>query len=243
MKKLLLSLLTAVLLAGVSPAQNTSQANGGPESEGMGLRLAAGTIIRAELSKSVDAKKAKVGDEIIAKTMDDFLSDKNLELAPRGSRVLAHVTAASPHQGESPSRLGIAFDKIVLKNGTEVPLKASIQAIGWPETNTAAVIEPGGGAGNSGAGAASPMASAGSVRNGGNQPVPGGNSPGNMNTTGASNPEPPGGNRQLTPTSEGVVGMSGVSLSTGAAQDSVLSSFKHNVKLDSGTQMILRVDR
>jgi hypothetical protein len=35
--------------------------------------------------------------------------------------------------------------------------------------------------------------------------------------------------------------MSGVSLSTGATQDSVLTSQKHNVKLDSGTQMILRV--
>jgi hypothetical protein len=35
--------------------------------------------------------------------------------------------------------------------------------------------------------------------------------------------------------------MPGVSLSTGAAEDSLLSSQKHNVKLDSGTQMILRV--
>ena len=48
-------------------------------------------------------------------------------------------------------------------------------------------------------------------------------------------------NGQLTPKAEGVVGMSGVSLSTGSAQDSLLSSQKHNVKLDSGTQMILRV--
>ena len=173
--------------------------------------------------------------------MDDFRSDKNEELAPRGSRVLAHVTEVSPHQGESPSRLGIAFDKIVLKNGTEVPLKASIQAIGWPETNVGAVDEPGGGGGNSGAGATSPMPSAAGVRNGGNPSVPGGSSPGNLNTTGAS--EPAGGNGQLTPSSQGVVGMSGVSLSTGAAQDSLLSSPKHNVKLDSGTQLILRVDR
>jgi hypothetical protein len=243
MKKLLVSLLTAVFLAGVSLAQNRPQANGGSESGGTGLRLEAGTIIRAELQKSVDAKKAKVGDEVIAKTMDNFLSDKNQELAPRGSRVLAHVTEVSPHQGESPSRLGIAFDKIVLKNGTEVALKASIQAIGWPGTNTGAVYEPGGGAGNSGAGATSPMPSTVGARNGANPPLAGGASPGNMNTAGASNPDPAGGNGQLTPRSEGVVGMSGVSLSTGAAQDSVLSSAKHNVKLDSGTQMILRVDR
>jgi len=48
-------------------------------------------------------------------------------------------------------------------------------------------------------------------------------------------------NGRLTPNAKGVVGISGLSLSTGSAQDSLLTSQKHNVKLDSGTQMILRV--
>src|ERR1700678_2395681 len=121
---LISALLTGASLAQVpnaeSPLQNTA------------VRFSPGTVIRAELAKSVDAKKAKVGDEVLAKTMDDFLSDKNEVLAPRGSQIVAHLVEVSPHQGNSPSTLGIAFDKIVLKNGTEVPLKASIQAIGGP---------------------------------------------------------------------------------------------------------------
>jgi len=36
--------------------------------------------------------------------------------------------------------------------------------------------------------------------------------------------------------------MSAVDLTAGTAQDSVLTSKKHNVKLENGMQMILRVD-
>jgi hypothetical protein len=41
---------------------------------------------------------------------------------------------------------------------------------------------------------------------------------------------------------EGVLGMPELTLAPGPAQDSVLSSEKHNVKLESGTQMILEVE-
>jgi hypothetical protein len=241
MKTFLISVLTAAWLTGAAFARSPAQANGGSESQNTGVRLAPGTIIRAELAKSVDAKKAKVGDEVIAKTLDDLRSDKSEVLAPRGAKVLAHVAEASSRQGESPSTLGIAFDKIVLKNGTEVPLKASIQAIGWPESNPGAVGQPMGGPGNSGG--MSPMPSAGRGGYGAPPPNPAGTAPGNVDNAGTA-PDATSAtemNGQLTPNAQGVVGMSGVSLSTGTAQDSLLSSQKHNVKLDSGTQMILRV--
>src|SRR5580692_2123500 len=246
MKKLLNFALISVLLTGISLAQNSAQPSAASESQNTAFRLAPETIIRVELAKSVDAKKAKVGDEVMAKTIDDFLSDKNEVLAPKGSRVLGHVAEVSPHQGESASTLGIAFDKIVLKNGTEVPLKASIQAIGPPESNAAAGNDNMGAPANSGG--MSPMSSPGRGAYGGTTPNPGGTMPGNVN-----NPDPAAQdasqstsqtaaiNGRLTPKAQGVVGMSGLSLSTGAAQDSLLSSPKHNVKLDSGTQMILRV--
>jgi hypothetical protein len=242
MKKLI-SALIAGLLTGVALAQNPAQPNGGSQpqsaSQNPAMRLAPGTIIRVELAKTVDAKKAKVGDEVIAKTMDDFLSDKNEVLAPKGSKVLGHVTAASPRQGDSASTLGIVFDKMVLKSGTEVPLKASIQAVGAPESNAAA-NEPVGGYGNSGA--MSPSPSAGRGGYGAPPSNPGGSLPSNAGTSGS--PDATSGaaiNGRLTPNAQGVVGMSGISLSPGTAQDSLLTSPKHNVKLDSGTQMILRV--
>jgi hypothetical protein len=235
MKGLLISILSTVLLAGVSLAQNQAQT-----SPGTVAHLAPGTIIRVELTKSIDAKKAKVGDEVMAKTMDDFLSDKNEVLAPKGSRVLAHVAEVSPHQGDSASTLGIAFDKMVLKNGMEMPLKVSIQAIGTPEANTgAAMNQP---IGESSGGGMSPMPSSG--RGGYQAPSPnlGGNTAG-PGTAGTASPDSNSGtsNGQLTPKAQGVVGMSGVSLGAGTGQDSLLTSQKHNVKLDSGTQMILRV--
>ena len=230
--KLLSSVLTAGLLAGVSLAQNPTQPNGGTT-----IRLAPGTVIRVELAKTVDAKRAKVGDEVIAKTMDDFLSNKHEVLAPRGSKVVGHVTEASPNQGGSASTLGITFDKIVLKSGNEIPLKASIQAIGSPESNAGAVSEPMGGYGNSAATAPMPSGRGSYGSAPANPNIPdSGNNPGTAGQEGTA--ATPG---QLTPNSQGVVGMSGVSLSTGTAQDSVLISPKRNIKLDSGTQMILRV--
>ncbi|HXM61995.1 MAG TPA: hypothetical protein VN950_14155 [Terriglobales bacterium] len=228
---LISALLTGASLAQVpnaeSPLQNTA------------VRFSPGTVIRAELAKSVDAKKAKVGDEVLAKTMDDFFSDKNEVLAPKGSQVLAHVVEVSPHQGNSPSTLGIAFDKIVLKNGTEVPLKASIQAIGGPESNAAAFNDP---MAASAAPGTPSMSSPGRGAYGGTAPNPGG-VPASANPTGQI-PDTTSGaaiNGRLAPNAQGVVGISGLSLSTGAAQDSLLTSPKHNVKLDSGTQMILHV--
>jgi hypothetical protein len=241
MKSLPKVALISVLLTGASLAQNPVQPNAESPLQGAAVRFSPGTPIRVELAKSVDAKKAKVGDEVIAKTMDDFLSDKNEVLALKGSQVVAHVAEVSPHEGKSASTLGIAFDKMVLKSGTEVPLKASIQAIGPPESNVT-FNEPMGG--QAASGGMPSMSSPGRGAYGGTAPNPGGSLPGNANPTAATIPDTSSGpaiNGRLTPTVEGVIGISGLSLSRGAAQDSLLTSPKHNVKLDSGTQMILRV--
>jgi hypothetical protein len=235
MKNLLKVALISALLTGISLAQVP---NAESPLQNTAVRFSPGTVIRAELAKSVDAKKSKVGDQVLAKTMDDFLSDKNEVLAPMGSQVLAHVVEVSQHQGNSPSTLGIAFDKIVLKNGAEVPLKASIQAIGPPESNPAAFNDP---MAASAAPGTPSMSSPGRGAYGGTTPNPG--VPSSTNPAGTAIPDTTGAaiNGRLTPNSQGVVGISGLSLSTGAAQDSLLTSPKHNVKLDSGTQMILHV--
>jgi hypothetical protein len=238
MNKLFNFVTISLLLAGVSFAEPSARQNVGSDPQNTAIRFAPGTTIRVELEKSVDAKKAKVGDEVVAKTTDDLLSDKNEVLAPRGSRVLAHVAEVSQHQGDAASTLGIAFDKIVLKSGAELPLKAFVQAIGRPEPTPTAVSDASNPPGNSNG--MSPMSS---PRGGYNTPNQGVGAPGAPNP-GSSIPDATSssaGTGQLALNAQGVVGMSGVSLSTGATQDSVLTSQKHNVKLDSGTQMILRV--
>jgi hypothetical protein len=240
MNKLLNFGLVTCFLTGVSFAQIPVQPNAESPLQNTAVRFSPGTAIRVELAKSVDAKKAKVGDEVIAKTTDDFLSDKNEMLAPRGSQIVGHVAEVAPHQGNSPSTLGIAFDKMVLKSGTELPLKASIQAIGPPESN-ATFNEPM--AGQAAPGGMPSMSSPGRGP-GGIAPNSGGSMPGNATPTGAPTPDTTTGpvrNGPLSPNAQGVIGISGLSLGTGAAQDSLLTSPKHNVKLDGGTQMILRV--
>lgn len=193
-----------------------------------------GTIIRAELRKSVDVKKAKVGDKTTARFIEDFLPYAN-NAPPKGLKVTGHVVEVALRHGESASRLGITFDKIILRNGTEVPLKMTIQAIGRPEVDVAAANN-----GASSISAKAPMSLKGAMGTGTNAPVPAGSMPAG-DKTGASATPGTAANGRLTPEAQGVVGMSGVSLAPGGAEDSVISSQKHNLRLISGTQMILCV--
>jgi hypothetical protein len=90
--------------------------------------------------------------------------------------------------------------------------------------------------------AGNPPMGGGSNRMGGM--APGGQPSGNPNSGNAGNPgtmPTQGAAGNISPNAQGVIGMSGVSLSAGPTQDSVLTSEKHTVKLESGTQMILRV--
>ena len=59
MKGLLVSVLTTAFLTAISLAQ--SPPSSASESQNTGMRLAPGTVIRVELAKTIDAKKAKVG--------------------------------------------------------------------------------------------------------------------------------------------------------------------------------------
>jgi hypothetical protein len=227
MKSLNLGLI-AVLLAGASLAQ-APPAQQDTAKEETTSRFAPGTELRVELEKTVDAKKAKPGDAVLAKTIDELKSGSQV-IAPRGAKVIGHVVAAAPHEKDAPSRLEIAFDKLEVGNGFEIPTKASIQALEKPEN-----YAPMGSDDQAG----SPPAASGSSRMGGlgtrGMESSGANSgnAGTMPTRSAPS--------KISPNAQGVIGMSGVSLSAGPAQDSVLTSEKHNVKLESGTQMILRV--
>jgi hypothetical protein len=233
--------LLITLLGGVSMAQS-STANP-PDEPRAETRFAPDVQLRVELDKSVDAKKAKPGDPVVARMMDELMAGDKV-MAPRGAKVIGHLIEATPHQGEMPSTLGIAFDKMVLPDGKEVPLEATIQAVGRPEEVSAfgqngpvggnggpGYGGMGGIGGNNPMGRTSPGMSAPPAP--GVSPAPG--NPNNGPTDGASQTV----NGQLTPNSQGVINMSGVSLSTGSTGDSVLSSQKHNIKLDSGTQMVL----
>ncbi len=88
--------------------------------------LAPGTSFHVELTKTLDAKKAKVGDTIQAKVTEDVWSHNTI-LAPKGSRFIGSVANVQTYTKENAkSTLGIAFEKFVLKDGREVPFQGAI---------------------------------------------------------------------------------------------------------------------
>jgi hypothetical protein len=238
MKRISMIGIGLILAAQLSLAQ-ASQA---PEPGQTETRFAPGTALRVELVKTIDAKKAKVGDPVIVKTSDELLAGTRV-VSPRGTQIVGHVVAVTPHKGDTPSTLEIAFDKIELGAGNEVPVKASIQALSEPQYPTAADYASGGGAPGGGQAGSNPVGrSAGGYppggSPGGSSPNPGMGNPGNQQPGGNA----PVANAQLSLDARGIVGSSNMTLGAGPQQDSLLTSQKHNVKIENGTQMILRTE-
>jgi hypothetical protein len=91
-------------------------------------RLETGSILYAELTKTVDAKKAKVGDPVSAVLVADVLAHGKIVIR-HNSKLLGHVTEVQLHTKETPeSRLGIVFDQAITKGG-DVPFQSLLLAI------------------------------------------------------------------------------------------------------------------
>ncbi|MEG1501797.1 MAG: hypothetical protein RRZ70_06080 [Synergistaceae bacterium] len=76
------------------------------------MMMPASTIVKASLTKTLTVRNVKVDDKVILKLIDDIVLDDTL-LAPKGSRVLAHITKVKPPRsfGRS-SEIEINFDDI-----------------------------------------------------------------------------------------------------------------------------------
>ena len=240
---------TAPATSTQSPQPQTPQAGATPAPAGAPKRIAPGTILPVSLTKTIDAKKAKTGDEVVAKVTQDMKTSSGEVLVPKDTKVVGHVTEAQARSKEQKeSQVGIAFDRAVMKDGGEMQMPMSIQAIIGPQNQnnqdnagggngSGSVPAPGSG-GNSGTGRASGMA--------GSAPAPttspssgAGNSPNDAQA--GTNARPP-----ITAQTEGVVGISDLKLTNSAPsanEGSVVSSEKNNVKLESGTLMLLRVNQ
>ena len=213
---------------------STSAATQGPGKTGKvasASPLKSGTIIQAELLKPLDAKKSKVGDEVIATITKDVMANGKV-IVPSGSKLVGRIMGVRVQNSEqATSRIGIAFNRAVLKSGKEIPLASTIQAIGSnPEAAASAARESQG-------------AYVGGLPSGTN------NNRRAMLTSASHRTGPvvnAGANGSLSASSQGVVGLPGLSLSsqtTPFATAAVVSSRANNLRLDSGTEMILRVNQ
>ena len=156
--------------------------------------------------------------------------------------MIGHVTAVQPRSKEQKeSQLSIAFQQMTLKNGEQVQLPLSIQAVVAPPEKNA--TPPSGGNEVPSSGGA-PSGNTGSM--GGRGGVSGGNPSGQGNSQApqgtAENTSSPA-RPPITADTTGVVGISNLSLSQGtdASAGSMLTSEKNNVKLEDGTMFLLRV--
>ena len=221
------------------PATNQTQASNS-------LKIAPGSVIPVQLSKTVDAKKARTGDEVVATVMQDLKANSGAVVVPKDTKMIGHVTEAQARNKEqTQSELGIAFDHAIVK-GDPMQLPMSIQAVIAPPSNNSETAAPAGpvpSAAGGGSGS-SPMAGSRTTGTGtGTTPSAQPNYPAGGASDPASQAEarPP-----ITGNTQGVIGMSDVKLDSGSQnsqQGSVLTSEKTNVKIEKGTMLLLRVNQ
>jgi hypothetical protein len=250
MKTVLTSIFAGTLMMGVAVAQDSATA---PQSSPASApqtstqvsstqatpvtRIAAGSVIPVSLTKTIDARKA------VAKVTADMKSSNGDVILGKDTKVMGHVTQAQARSKEQKeSQVAIAFDHAVMKNGSEMQMPMSIQAIIGPQNNNPQ---------NQDAGGEAPAPSVGAGANAPAGRSMGGTAQPPSATTGASdmpsgsqtgtNARPP-----ITAQTQGAVGIPDLKLTTTgttAADGSVLSSEKNNAKIESGTMMLLRVSQ
>ena len=92
------------------------------------------TAVPVSFVHSVDAKKAKVGDTVTAKTMQAILLPGGASI-DKGTMVVGHVVAVqpfhfdpTPYAHQAPSLISIHFDKLQ-KGDSVIPVNMSVRAI------------------------------------------------------------------------------------------------------------------
>ncbi|MFZ0797699.1 MAG: hypothetical protein WCA13_06410 [Terriglobales bacterium] len=153
MKTLLVGIFAGIVLCGSSLAQDITQpqirstaqgqqspattpsAQSSSEQASGAPRIAPGSVIPVQLTKGIDAKKVKTGDAVEAKVTQDLKTGNGELVVPKDTKVVGHVTEVQVRTREQKeSQVGIAFDHAVIKNGGDVTLPMSIQAIIAPPT-------------------------------------------------------------------------------------------------------------
>lgn len=226
--------------------------------------------ILAEFTGSLNAKKLKPGDTVRAEVTQDVLSHGKI-IIPVESKLVGHVTEVKIRRTDDPeSRLGIVFDKVLLRHHREMDFRGILQALSPPAPRRSKVDEPdqmlppsvmvpGQSSGNGPMGGASSRGSSGSggpTKTMSVATMPAGaplyvdGTPGSNagNSAGANNAKPLSATSESKPMSVGmpfgVFGLKGLSLSAGASAGTpgpVILSRAGDVKLENGTQVLLRV--
>jgi hypothetical protein len=182
---------------------------------------------QAWLTKTIDAKKAKQGDAVTAKLVDNVKIPDAVEL-PKNTVLLGRIDQVQASENKGDSSVQVTFDKAQLKNGQQVAIKVTLMQI-VPAPNAMKYQEPS-------PGGAPAMPSS---------PAPSGGGGGGMQS-GQSAPHPVSGGTSSTtegPQDSGSPTVSGVQLQSDIhqANSGVFTAKKKNVHVDAGTELQIAI--
>ncbi|RZU42863.1 hypothetical protein [Edaphobacter modestus] len=200
--------------------------------------------VQAELTKEIDSKKARIGDEVHAKTVSEAKLPDGTQL-PKGTKLVGNVVevrAKSKHQDSS--HLVLALNRAVLKDGQEMPIRSAVTSMTAPAASAnfdmaraggAMGGAPAGGSANAGGsatGAASPSTTAPAMSGG-------------AMSSGMSNPQQSATGEMLKSSQDRVaVGNKPkvmLSAPTTPESASVLDAQGEDISLESGTKFTVNV--
>jgi hypothetical protein len=93
----------------------------------MAQEIPAGTIIPAMTRTTLDASKARVGQKIEARVMQDVPLTSQTRIRA-GAKLVGHVVAVTRAGAASPSRIVISFDRLLMDK-TDVPITTSLRSL------------------------------------------------------------------------------------------------------------------
>lgn len=251
--------LAIALLTTCAAAQITSNSTAAVSANiNPGSATKDGTPILVELTKTLNAKKTRVGDEVKAEVIQDVVVHGKIAVR-EGSKLLGHVTQVKPFTKEDgESVIGMVFDRAKLKGGRELGIQGGIRAIAaavgismvdkpsemMPPTwgpmaaTNQSTMQPMGSRAPTGRGTNSSGAST--------QPVPNQQiSKSDIPNYSLPNNQVPYAHSLLSSGSRGVFGLQGLKLraaGTDQNQGYVITSHTKDVKLESGVQILLQVN-
>lgn len=105
------------------------------------VKINPGTLLQVEITSDLDAKKAHEGDIFRTRLWADLRSGDSV-LLPEKTILVGHVVEAQPRSKANPeSKLTIAFDKALMKDGSELPLNAVVERVQLSPMAAAAAAE------------------------------------------------------------------------------------------------------
>ena len=190
----------------------------------------------AELSKTIDAKKCKQGDPVTAKLQKD-VQIPDAQNLPKNTVLEGHVDQAQASENKGDSTVVVTFDKAKLKNGQELPIKATVVAVSEPamaQNQTGGA--PGGDAMPAGGGGAPMPSGGGGGPQGGGGSAGAASAPPPQPSAGAAMPEPGAGQPSQEKDKNGVPGVT-LKSDIHEQNSATFTSKGKNVHVPSGTQM------